>query len=301
MNTLWLGVAYAAWSVVATSANRVLLSVPLLEASPRFSSLVASLTGVPLLLGACVLAGETHSLFSPPASTLALFALVGVLNSGVSRLLLYYAIRHVGANQAEALQTTTVLFSFALALAFLGESLTPLILGGGILIVAGSFLIEGRSSSDLRGGSLRVGVVTAIMSSLVFAVVLVLVRSGLSTGYPPLAAAVISAVSALAFNILIYDWRFVKRDLRGLRKGALYSVVSAGALIAVAQALRYLAFSLAPVVVVSPIISVSPIFVVVLTRLFTPEHEVARWRTVLSVCLAVSGAVAVSYAAGTAG
>jgi drug/metabolite transporter (DMT)-like permease len=301
LNALWLSVVYAILSVVATSANRVLLSGPLLGASPRFSSLVASLTGVPVLLGACLLSGDLNSLLLPSRSTIALFALVGVLNSGVSRLLLYYAMRHIGANQAEALQTTAVLFSFALAVVFLGEILTPVVLAGGILIIAGSFLIEGRSSSRLRGGSLKAGVLSAILSSLVFAFVLVLVRSGLSSGYPPLAAAVISAVSALSFNVLIYDWRTIKKDLHALSKGAMYSVVSAGVLIAIAQAFRYIAFSFAPVILVSPIISVSPIFVVVLTRLFTPAHEVARWRTILSVCLAVAGAAVVSYVVGAGG
>lgn len=102
---------------------------------------------------------------------------MGILNSGVSRLLLYVAIRHLGANQAETLQSTTALLAFLLAVTLLHEDISTEVLVGGILIVAGSLIVGACLSADNRHGNPTIGVVSALLSSLVSALVLVLIKA----------------------------------------------------------------------------------------------------------------------------
>jgi drug/metabolite transporter (DMT)-like permease len=138
---------------------------------------------------------------------MALFALIGVLNSGLSRLLLYVAIRHIGANQAESVHGTTPLFTFALAPLLLHEEPNWQQILGATLIIVGCLLVEAKLSSHNRAGDPRLGVGSALLSAFVFAVVLVLIKADLSSGYPFLEATLVVAVSSLAFNALMYDVR----------------------------------------------------------------------------------------------
>jgi drug/metabolite transporter (DMT)-like permease len=293
-----LGVIFALFSALSTAGNRVLLSKPLTYSNPRFVTYMASVTGAFVIFFVSVVTGQTGSLISTPLPLLVLFSVVGVLNSGLSRMLLYLAIKELGANQAESLQPTAVLFSLVFAVILLRESLSLNMLFGGLLIVAGSFLIEGRMSSNARNGNFKVGVTAALLSSLVFAFVLILIRAGLSTDYSFVSAAMVSAAAAFVFNSFLYNPKKLRSDVKSMSKSGLVSICFAAALIAFAQILRYGAFSFTSVVVASPLIGTSPILVVILTRLFAKNYEVAHWKTVLSVSCVVLGAAIISYYSG---
>jgi len=293
-----LGIVFALSSALSTAGNRVLLSKPLTYSNPRFTTYVASIVGVLVIFLIDVFTGQTALLASTPFLIIILFSVVGVLNSGLSRILLYLAIRELGANQAESLQPTAVLFSLVFAVLLLHERLGLDTLFGGILIVVGSFLVEGRLSSSVRRGSFKVGVASALLSSLVFAFVLILIKAGLSTSYPFVSATLISAVAALGFNSFVYNPKRLQSDIKTIPKSGLFSIVSAAVLIGLAQVLRYGAFSYTNVVVVSPLIGTSPVLVVVLTRIFAKSYEVAHWKTALSVVFVVLGAAIISYYSG---
>ncbi len=295
MGSYELGVIFALFSVFGTAGNRVLLSKPLTHVDSRFATYLASLVGVALLFAADALLGGITHMFSAPSWELILFCTVGVLNSGVSRLLLYVAIRHLGANQAETLQSTTALFAFVFAVTLLHEGISIEVLVGGILIVIGSVIVEARLSADNRRGNPTVGVVSALLSSLVFAFVLVLIKAGLVSGYSYISAAAISSIAALAFNTLLYNPKKLTSDLTTAPRSIIVSMVAASSLIALSQIFRFGAFSYASAVVVSAIISTSPALVVALNQAIANTSEIVKPRTLLSVGLVVVGGILVSY------
>jgi drug/metabolite transporter (DMT)-like permease len=290
-----LGVAFASFSVLSTAGNRVLLSKPLTQVDSRFASYIASLVGVTLLLIVDITVGEISYILSAPSWELILFCAVGVLNSGVSRLLLYIAIRHLGANQAEILQSTTTLFAFLFAATLLHEGISATVVGGGVLIVAGSLMVEARLSADNRRGNPTVGVVSALLSSLVFALVLILVKAGLLTGYPYISAAAISSLAALGFNTLLYNPKKLASDIARTPKNITASIAGASGLIALSQVFRFGAFSYASAVVVSAIISTSPALVVLLNHAAYNKSEIVSLKTIISVVLVVVGGIIVSH------
>ncbi|MEM0321340.1 MAG: EamA family transporter [Thermoprotei archaeon] len=295
MDSYVLGVAYAVFSVFTTAGNRVLLSGPLTRVDSRFASLVASIIGLAILFVADVSTEGITRTVSAPGWVLGLFVVVGVLNSGISRLLLYLSIRHLGANQAETLQSTTALFAFVFAAALLHEGASLHALFGGILIVVGSLLVESRVSSYTRGGNPGLGVTSALLSSLVFAFVLILIKAGLTSGYPYMSAVFISSVGAFAFNALLYHPKKLRSEFTMTPKKIVLSVVCASILITLSQIFRFAAFSYASAVVVSTVISTSPALVVALNKLISNRLEILSPKTILSVLLVILGGILVSY------
>lgn len=298
MNGYWLGVLFALFSVLTTAGNRVLLSRPLISVDSRFATYFASLVGLTLLFTVDAAAVGLGRLGSTTPYELTIFLLVGVLNSGVSRLLLYLAIRHIGANQAESLQAATPLFTYPAAIVFLGEHLTPLALLGGVLILLGSIIIKAKESSRVRGGDPGLGVLCALLSSLVFAAALTLIKAGLSAGYPYIQAVFVSSVGALAFNNLLYNPKRFRRDFARTPRATLTAMFSASALIAYSQIFRFAAFNYTPAVVASTLISTSPALVVLLNRASANRTEIVTPRTALSVALVVLGGILTSQYSG---
>src|SRR5919109_3589628 len=77
-----------------------------------------------------------------------LFCIVGIFQLGV-RLLAYTGVLKIGASRSSALQSINPLISATIALAVLKESVTPLILAGTLLVVAGIVLVSWKAEKEL--------------------------------------------------------------------------------------------------------------------------------------------------------
>ena len=81
-----------------------------------------------------------------PAIAFVWFGLLGIISHGMGRLFQFAGIGRIGAAKSATLLATTPLFATILAVTFLKERPTPLVILGGLAIVAGVILIvnEGR-------------------------------------------------------------------------------------------------------------------------------------------------------------
>jgi drug/metabolite transporter (DMT)-like permease len=214
-----------------------------------------------------------------------LFFLSGLLQP-VLRFLTYAGIHLVGAAAGTTLRGSHPLFSTSLAILFLGEPLSVPVWGGTVLIVAGVTLISWQS--DNRAPSFRWWHLAYPLGAAVLAGVShPLRRYTLGLANEPL---YIVALPWLASATLLPG----QKQKPVWDRRALGPFLLAGTLETLGILLVIVALSVGHVVVVSPIVATSPLWIVLGTWLFLRDVERLNWRTVAGAIAVVSGTVAIS-------
>ncbi len=295
INNNLLGIVLAVLAASCFGANRAFLSKPLVRSSPRVTNYVTTIVGIFVALFVDIASGQFGSIFSTSIYVLILFLIVGALNFGVSRILSYVGVKNIGATQASVISLTAVLYAFVFAVVLIGEVLTVETIVGAILIILGAVIIEGRPVAKLRGGSLKIGVISILAGSLVRGFTPVLIKVGL-THYPfTVSATLMSYFGALLFNTSVMSPVKALSGAKKIPRGAMLSIIVAGVFVVVAQLLRFAALDFAPVVLVTPMTAMEPIFTVFFARAVASEFEVVHKRTVLSIIFVVIGGMIVTY------
>ena len=220
-----------------------------------------------------------------------LFVLCGLLQP-ILRFLTYAGIHYVGAAAGTTLRGAHPLFSTSLAILFLGEPLNLLIVLGTIAIVAGVALISwqrNRKQEGFRWWYLAYPLSAAFLAGISHP----LRRYTLSLANEPLYLAAVIGVVAL-------PWLASATLLPGQKqkpvwdRRAMGPFLIAGSLETLGILLGIVALSVGQVVVVSPIIATSPLWVVLGSRLFLRDIERLTLRTIFGALCVVAGTIAIS-------
>lgn len=260
--------------------------------------------GVPIFFLFAAAFGAIGAIGAFSTEAVVYLATAGVLHFVWGRYCNYRASKAMGANLVAPVQQSNMLVTLALAIWILGEHLTPLrVLGIGLVILgpALSFERTGRRTSDKRVDTMfqpnyAEGYLFAILSSTGYGISPVLVRLALENKglESSLAAGLISySAAALAFVLLLLmpgQWRHV----RSLDPGAAKWFAISGVVVCLAQMLRYMALTLAPVSVVTPIQRLSLLFRFHFSRMVNPQHEVFGGRLMAATVVSLAGALALS-------
>jgi DME family drug/metabolite transporter len=184
------------------------------------------------------------------------------------------------------------LFSTSLAILFLGESLNLLIVLGTIAIVAGVALISWQGSekqASFRWWHLAYPLSAAFLAGVSHP----LRRYTLSLANEPLYLAAVIGIVAL-------PWLASATLLPGQKqkpvwdRRAMGPFFVAGAFETLGILLGIIALSVGQVVVVSPIIATSPLWIVLGSWLFLRDIERLTLRTILGAVCVVAGTIAIS-------
>ena len=220
-----------------------------------------------------------------------LFVVTGTLQP-VIRLLTYAGIFYLGASRGTTLRSSHPLFSTAIAILVLGERADWWVLLGTFLIVAGIILISWQPAVRREAYPWwHVGF--PLGAALLAGISHPLRRYALSQADEPLLyAATIGLVS------LVWIGGYLLSPLPGERplwdKRAIKPFVVAGAFETLGILLVIVALSVGQVVIVSPIVATSPLWILVGTWLFLRGIEKLSLPTVLGALLVVAGTVAIS-------
>ena len=165
----------------------------------------------------------TGGLGHPSARGIAFFVLAGLVGTVGGRLLRFISIDKVGASIAAALTNLNPLVSAALAILLLGEQVTPPVLVGTVVIVAGTILL---SAGGQRLGVRPAHLALPLLSALCFGVVAILRKLGLSQ-MGAIAGTAVNALTALvAFTAFLLASG--RRDVMVCRGRSLAYFVAAG-------------------------------------------------------------------------
>jgi len=274
--------ALALASALLSAAATILIRYGLQRYGPYTGFWINLVVGTTGLWAAVLLTGGPGR---PSARSLAFFVLAGLVGTVGGRLLRYISIETVGASISAALINLSPLVSTAVAVALLGERVTSPILVGTIVIVAGTTLLSlGGRGIGVTPGQLLL----PLGSALCFGVVAVLRKIGLSGAGAIVGTAANVTTALVAFSTFLLASGH--RGAMGCRGRSLAYFVAAGLAENVGVFLGVVALSLGAVSVVTPLASVAPIFVLLLSGLFLRRIELLNARLVVGTVLIVLGA-----------
>ena len=141
-----LGILLAALAALSWGIDAIFVRLGMVNIHPTTGTLISLFASLALLApvvafthGAELLALPTLSMF-----TFLMMALSGFFNFGLGRFMNYNAVRLAGVAKATPILAISPLFSVLLAVVFLGEQITPLLLLGTVSIVAGTILVVSK-------------------------------------------------------------------------------------------------------------------------------------------------------------
>ena len=266
--------------------------------------------GVPIFLLAAAVTGTLAGVAGFSRDAILILCVAGIVHFIWGRYCNYRATRAIGANLAAPVQQVNLIISLGLAIWVLGESLTPLrIFGIGLVLLGPYYALRQKKDLAVTESTVKEetkpavfqpryaeGILFAFLSATGYGVSPILVRIGLED--KGLAAAIpgglISYSAATAVMALFLLWPGqLRHALKVKAESAKWFTIS-GVLVCLSQMFLYMAMSIAPVTVISPISRLSIMFRLYFARLLNPHHEVFGGRVMLGTVISLLGAFALS-------
>jgi uncharacterized membrane protein len=198
--------------------------------------------------------------------------------------------------------------SLALAIVFLGETLTPLRIIGIVLIFAGPAVVTRESVRVGRASQhaaftprIAEGYAFAALAALCYGTTPVLLRyAGGGRGLEAvLAGGVISSATAsvvVLLSLLVPShWREIRTVNTQAARWFLFSAV----MVYVSQIFYYMAIALVPVTIVAPISALSNVFRIHVSGWLNPHHEIFGKEVVVATAVSFLGVIVLSASADT--
>lgn len=230
------------------------------------------------------------------------------------------ATKAMGANLVGPVQEMNLVVSLVLAILLLGESITPLRAFGIACIFIGPALtyrrrgaepagtIAGAGSSDEDGFDPTAEVAStfrpnyvegytfAVLSALGFGLspVMISIAIGGAGAGVSLAAGLVSYGAATLVLAPFLLRSKMASSLRSLAPEPAKWFVISGLSVSISQMFRYMALSVAPVLVVAPILRLSLVFRLLFSRMMNREHEVFGGRMITGTAISLIGALALT-------
>ncbi len=254
------------------------------ECSPRMAILVTALI-TPVVLGIWT------SLALPKGINLRgvlLFLLAGVLAPGFGRTLLVLSLDHLGVARSIPITNSYPFGVAVFAILFMGERPGVSVILGMVAIVGGVVLITARGSSEAWE---RRHLLYPVGAALAVAAATILRKAGMNSIPYPVFGAFLSSGAALPCFLLLMP-HLPTGGRTGLTRHGIACFAAAGAVNCLAAYFIFQALWLGDVTVVSPLMTTTPLFNLILAYLFLRYMEPLTKRVVLGTFLTVFGTMA---------
>ncbi len=215
--------------------------------------------------------GPLASWDEAPADGVLLFTAAGVLSPFCTQILLFISAIKVGISRASPLRNTTPLFAGVVAVLWLGETVTVAIATGTLLIIFGASLL-GMRDSEQAVPYQPIYLLLPVMAAFLGGFSSPMRKLGYSMiDSVPLAVCVVQGGAFVALVLYLLATRKY-RELVFRRETLVWFGLS-GLLNSVAVTMNMTALEMGDVVVVSPLISTTPLFTVILSTIFLRSFE----------------------------
>jgi uncharacterized membrane protein len=299
-----LGSILALLAAATFAANNAFARRGVLNGSVLQAMAISVPLGVPLFLVASLLTGSTSLVNDFTGNAWVLLSLAGIVHFVLGRYCNYRAVKAMGANLAGPLTESSILVALVLAVFLLGEQLTIVKVIGILFILAGPGLTLARQraakpakQNEFAFAPIYVeGTIFALLAALAYGISPVLIRLALSKSswQASIAGGLVSYVAAALVTCVIIVAAGQVRHVRAISRDTVRWFCWAGVLVGLSQMLKYMALSLAPVSVVSPIQRLALVFRLPFNYLLNRQYEVFNSRIVLGTIMSILGAVLLS-------
>lgn len=264
----------------------------LVSSTPTTAAYVALAVNTAILWALVFLTGGIPDV---PLAAIACFVAAGWIQLG-TRLFAYHGVARLGASITSTVQSTNPLFGTALAVVFLHETVTPLLLFGTGSAVSGIVLLSWKphqQETPCRTWELIFPVAAALTAGVNHPIR----RYGLTIANEPLFLSAVMGAAALTplllnlasprvRNAIVFD----RRAMPCFLVTGVFEAVGIWALVA--------ALGVGKVVVVGPIVCIAPLWVVLGTLLFSRDIEQVDLRTGVATLFVIVGVVVIYLAQG---
>jgi drug/metabolite transporter (DMT)-like permease len=302
-----LGVCLAALSAATFAFNNASARRGVLTGSVAQALAITVPVGVPIFLVAVLATGNLGALLGFPAPAAGLMALAGVLHFVVGRYGNFRAAQAIGNNLSAPVIQLGLVVALAGAVLVLKEALTPLRILGILLLVLGPVLMRNAEPPEAATAPTSdqlpkfvpryaEGYAFALVAAAVYGSTPVLIRLGVVAGDlgSGLVGGLISYAAATLAVALLLAWPDRLRHALAIKGEALKWFTYSGVSVCVAQMFIYMAFTIAPVSVVMPVLQLHLPLRFWLARLLNPQHEFFGGKMLLGTAFSLGGALAIS-------
>lgn len=288
-----------AFAINAAAARRAVLSASVMQGLA-----VTVPIGVPLFLLVAWLFGEAPALVSLPSVAVLWYGAAGIVHFVIGRYCNYAAAAAIGLNLAAPILQSEVLVTLVLALAVLGEQMTPLRLVGILLVLFGPALVAGHDAAKGGAKASTLQFVPRYLEGYVYAT-LAATAYGLSpicvglamkaAGHGTvLAGGVVSYVAATAVVAALLAVTRQVGAMRQIDPRPLCWFALAGVCVCLSHVFRYGALSVAPISVVTALQRLSSIIRIWVGWVINRDHEVFDNSVIVATVVATAGAIILS-------
>lgn len=223
-------------------------------------------------------------------------SLAGINHYVIGRSLHFKCVQLVGQIVANILNRVRVLTALTLGVTLLGEPLTMQLVAGVVLIIFG-VTVTALNPSALRGRPSLFATIPfraylyGIGAGFCWGISPIFIKLGLHDLNFPVAGAFISFLAAtiVMSPSLLHHQR--RSDITSMTSKAFLLFSLQGVLSSSANLLRYMALSLAPASVVSPLISTYPVSLLILSYLFNRKLEIFSTAVIIGTITVVIGSL----------
>jgi drug/metabolite transporter (DMT)-like permease len=286
-----IGIALAILSA-ATSALSVILVRRHSRNSSTFNiSLIISLVGLILLWPLALILTDFSEV---NLTSILIFALSGALTPGLVRLLYYQGMEKLGAPVNSSLFATYPLYTVLLAHLFLSEILMPGNWVGIILVFLSGILVE-RSAHEVHIDGKHMGrnLVFPLLGGLALGAGSILRKFALDLfNAPVLGVAVAYTFSLVPYLVMFLLSKPTRKEISLKRDLRLFWAAGIGQ--AVTWTLSFYALSYDSVSVVTPLLSIEPVFVALFAYLYLRKTDKVSIKLGISIILTVIGVLLVT-------
>jgi len=291
------GSGFAVLSALAFALNNVFTRRAVIKVDDAATGVLITVPiGLPFFISILIFTGQIDSIAGFSWRSYVWFSAAGILHYVVGRSLSYKCIQLVGANIAGILLRSNAVVAVVLGISVLGESVTwNLVLG--VLFIVFGLTLPGLNQEILRNRKspfsnlLPRAVLFGLGAGVAWGVSPILIKVGLSGSGSPVAGAFISFFAAtiiLSISLLNHD-RYLA--LRNMKSKTIGLFCGAGLLSSTANLMRFVALGVAPASIVTPLISVSPVFLLILSFMFNRKLELFNLSIILGILSVVIGSI----------
>jgi drug/metabolite transporter (DMT)-like permease len=302
-----LGVTLAVLSAASFALNNAAARRAVVTGTPAQGMALTVPIGVLCFLLVAVITGEIVHFRQFPATAVLWMSGVGVLNFVFGRYCNYKGNQSAGANLTGPVVQLNVVVTFALAVLVLDERCSALQMAGAAVMLAATFITQrqgsGSSQISTAGAASRFvprvaeGYLFAFLAALAYGTAPIMTRIALQSCGP--SSAIFGGLVAYgSATAVIVTMLLLSHALRGnvaaLQRDNIRWFVYSGIFVAVAQGFMYAAVSVAPIMVVIPLLQSTLIFRLFFGRWLNPEHEVLGAGVIIGTVVSIIGACAVA-------
>jgi drug/metabolite transporter (DMT)-like permease len=308
-----LGALFSILSAAAFALNNASVRRGVISGTPIQAMAISVPLGVVCFLPLAWAVGELGRLTQFPAHAAAWMAGLGVLHFVIGRYVNFKANQVAGTNLTAPVVQLQAVVTMVLAVAILDEPCTLLQAFGGVVMVAGSLITQRQPPQTVAAALPKkpstddkalppfiplylTGYLFASGAALAYGTTPIrarfaLAHTGPSTGILGGLIAYISAT--IVIGLVFLASAPLRRNAAAVKLGNARWFAFSGVMVAAAQGFFFCAVSLAPVLLVMPLLQTSLAFRMLFSTWLSPQHEVFGPVVLSGVAISLSGALLV--------